>query len=92
MREAFRYVAKDPTDDRPHMALYYIEDVEGIFDKVKDVPHHDESLPGSHDMFDYADFDTRIYKFVQLYELENPPSGKAVRSFRLYSMGADACR
>ena len=91
--EAFRYVFSQGTDsERPHMALYYVDDVEGVLDKVKgtpvirldqlafadpvqDVPHHDEKLPGSHDAYDYADFDTRIYKLAQLYEVENPNSG-----------------
>jgi len=36
---------------------------------------HDDSLPGSHAIFDFADFDTRYYKFVQHYEAEGTKSG-----------------
>ena len=46
-------------------------------DNDKAVPHHDGSLPGSQDVYDYAHFDTRIYKFVQRYEVENPKPGRA---------------
>lgn len=35
IQEAFRYEALDPNNDRPHLALYYAEDVEGLYDKVK---------------------------------------------------------
>ena len=93
VREAFRYEAVDPSNDRPHLTLYYAEDIEGLYDKVKgafddsairvclltatlDVPHHDESLPGSQDMFDFAFFDARFYKATTLYEPEHPKSSK----------------
>jgi hypothetical protein len=36
---------------------------------------HDDKLPGSHLIFDFADFDTRFYKAVQLYEPENAKPG-----------------
>lgn len=35
------------------------------------IPVHDEQLPGSHAIFDFADFDTRYYKWVQTYEPKN---------------------
>lgn len=42
----------------------------------KAVPHHHETIPGSHDMFDYGFFDTRFYKTVQVYEQENSNPSK----------------
>jgi hypothetical protein len=36
----------------------------------------DDSLPGSHQIIDFADFDTRFYKAVQLYEPENAKPGE----------------
>jgi len=39
------------------------------------IPVHDERLPGSHAIFDFADFDTRYYKWVQTYEPEAAKDG-----------------
>jgi hypothetical protein len=35
VREAFRYLAVDPNEEFFHMTLYYVDDVEGLYDKVK---------------------------------------------------------
>ena len=35
VQEAFRYVNEDPSNEDPHMTLYYVDDVEGLFDRVK---------------------------------------------------------
>ena len=40
------------------------------------IPVHHSSLPGSHAIFDFVDFDTRYYKFVQLYDSGSSRSGK----------------
>lgn len=40
------------------------------------IPVHDDAIPGSHGIFDFAQFDTRYYKQVQLYEPQSPRSGK----------------
>ena len=35
VREAYRYLAIDPNEEMFHMTLYYVDDVEGLYDKVK---------------------------------------------------------
>jgi hypothetical protein len=89
--KAYRYQAMDPAEDRFHLALYYADNMDGLLDKVKGtitptrlscrtklltaVSNRHDSIPGSHEMFDYAHFDTRFYKLVQLYEPEQAASG-----------------
>ena len=52
------------------------------------IPVHDEKLPGSHHIFDFADFDTRYYKVVQLFEGESSTTGKS-RLVRIISKITD---
>ena len=35
VREAYRYLAIDPNEEMFHMTLYYVDDVEELYDKVK---------------------------------------------------------
>ncbi|KAK0288889.1 hypothetical protein LTR91_018424 [Friedmanniomyces endolithicus] len=78
IKEASRWEAIDPKSERPYLALYPLEDLNFLqTDEFKAIPVHDDSLPGSHAIFDFADFDTRYYKFVQHYEAENAKSGQA---------------
>lgn len=35
VREAYRYIAIDANEEMFHIALYYVDDVEGLYDKVK---------------------------------------------------------
>jgi len=77
IKEASRWKTINPKDERPYLAIYPLEDL-GFMDSddFKAIPVHDDSIPGSHAIFDYADFDTRYYKFVQKYEAENAKSGQ----------------
>ncbi|KAK5117992.1 hypothetical protein LTR62_004036 [Meristemomyces frigidus] len=69
--EASRWTALDPKQERPFLALYPIQDLDFLqSDEFKSIPVHDDNLPGSGAIFDLADFDTRYYKMVQLYERE----------------------
>jgi hypothetical protein len=39
VREAYRYLAIDPNEEFFHMTLYYVDDVEGLYDRVKCTMH-----------------------------------------------------
>ncbi|KAK6439645.1 hypothetical protein LTR95_004139 [Oleoguttula sp. CCFEE 5521] len=72
IKEAARWEALDPKQDRPYLALYPLEDLEFLnSDEFKAIPVHDDNLPGSGQIFTLADFDTRYYAFEQLYEPED---------------------
>ncbi|OQN97841.1 hypothetical protein B0A48_16151 [Cryoendolithus antarcticus] len=74
-KEAARWEALDPTQDRPYLALYPLEDLNFLnSDEFKAIPVHDDQLPGSGAVFEYADFDTRYYAFEQWYEPEKTKS------------------
>ena len=51
----------------------------------KAVPHHHESIPGSHDVFDYAFFDTRFYKLVQVLERAGSNRGMLTPQYSTYA-------
>ncbi|KAK5674465.1 hypothetical protein LTS10_012853 [Elasticomyces elasticus] len=85
--EASRFLSIDPKSERPYLALYPLEDLEFLqtdefycqSDPMADlvaIPVHHDSIPGSHAIFDFGDFDTRYYKFVQHYEAESAKSGQ----------------
>ncbi|KAK3679195.1 hypothetical protein LTR78_000756 [Recurvomyces mirabilis] len=77
IKEASRWTALDPSQDRPFLALYPLDDLDFLdTDEFKAIPVHDDNLPGSGEIFDLADFDTRYYKLAQLYEPENAKSGQ----------------
>ncbi|KAK5169766.1 uncharacterized protein LTR77_005744 [Saxophila tyrrhenica] len=65
--EAYRYEAIDPIEDKYHLAIYSVEDMDGLGEKLKPVPQ-DPAI------FQNAHFDTRFYKLVQRYESKD--SGK----------------
>ncbi|TKA74995.1 hypothetical protein B0A55_02649 [Friedmanniomyces simplex] len=66
IKEASRWQAVDEKSERPYLALYPLEDLDFLeTDEFKAIPVHDDSLPGSHAIFDFADFDTRYYKFFR---------------------------
>ncbi|KAK6429258.1 hypothetical protein LTR95_014592 [Oleoguttula sp. CCFEE 5521] len=71
IKQAARWQALDPNQDRPYLALYPLEDLDYLnSDEFKAIPVHDDNLPGSGAIFDVASFDTRYYAFEQLYEPE----------------------
>ncbi|KAK3627945.1 hypothetical protein LTR56_018935 [Elasticomyces elasticus] len=75
--EASRFLSIDPKSERPYLALYPLGDLDFLqTDEFRSIPVHHDSIPGSHAIFDFADFDTRYYKFVQHYEAENAKSGQ----------------
>ncbi|KAK5717026.1 hypothetical protein LTR17_016168 [Elasticomyces elasticus] len=75
--EASRFLSIDPKSERPYLALYPLEDLDFLqTDEFFSIPVHHDSIPGSHAIFDFGDFDTRYYKFVQHYEAENAKSGQ----------------
>lgn len=47
-------------------------------DKILAIPVEEDKLPETHKVFDLANFDTRYYKFVQLYEPENASPGEGI--------------
>ncbi|KXL44410.1 hypothetical protein M433DRAFT_155048 [Acidomyces richmondensis BFW] len=72
IKEASRWKNIEPAGERPYLAMYPLEDLDFLqTDEFKAIPVHDEQLPGSHAIFDFADFDTRYYKWVQTYEPKN---------------------
>ncbi|KAK4891375.1 hypothetical protein LTR27_010029 [Elasticomyces elasticus] len=75
--EASRFLSIDPKAERQYLALYPLEDLDFLqTDEFYSIPVHHDSIPGSHAIFDFGDFDTRYYKFVQHYEAENAKSGQ----------------
>nr|OQO26167.1 hypothetical protein B0A51_03886 [Rachicladosporium sp. CCFEE 5018] len=80
IKEAARWKALDPEQDRPYLALYPLEDLDFLnSDEFKAIPVHDDKLPGSGQIFTLADFDTRYYAFEQLYEPKETKSGGSTR-------------
>lgn len=89
--EAYRWQALDPAAERPYLALYPLNDVgflqspEFKGNKINDsrwtsaknpaIPVQEHKLPDTHRIFDLANFDTRYYKFIQLYERDTPSTG-----------------
>ena len=35
VREAYRYVALDPNEEMFHMTLYHVDDMDGLYDRIK---------------------------------------------------------
>ncbi|OQN98122.1 hypothetical protein B0A48_15954 [Cryoendolithus antarcticus] len=76
IKQAARWQALDPNQDRPYLALYPLEDLDYLnSDEFRAIPVHDDKLPGSGAIFDVASFDTRYYAFEQLYEPEETKKG-----------------
>jgi len=77
------YLALYPLDDTDFLDTDEFKGVPlecaGIVDMLTvhtAIPVHDDAIPGSHAIFDFAEFDTRYYKQVQLYEPQSPKSGR----------------
>ncbi|KAK4496019.1 hypothetical protein PRZ48_013288 [Zasmidium cellare] len=72
--QAYRWQALDPAAERPYLALYPLKDTNFLqSSEFKAIPVEEDELPGTK-IFNLANFDTRYYKFVQLYEVDNPRS------------------
>ncbi|EME77271.1 uncharacterized protein MYCFIDRAFT_83221 [Pseudocercospora fijiensis CIRAD86] len=80
--KAYRWKASDPAAEKPYLALYPTADVDFLgSDEFKQIPVHCDKLPGSGQIFELADFDTRYYKLKQLYGPESEAIGDAQPDF-----------
>ncbi|KAF2099257.1 hypothetical protein NA57DRAFT_74761 [Rhizodiscina lignyota] len=66
---SWRYRCLDPTRDAPYLALYSVPDLSFIqTDEFKSIPQKSDMLPGGGPVHNLANFDTRFYRRVQVYE------------------------
>lgn len=94
IEEAHRWQTLDPNAERPYLALYPLNDIDFLqspaftgrytnhdieeYTDCPAIPVEEDKLPDTHRIFDLANFDTRYYKFVQLYEPKTTSSSITV--------------